>query len=71
MYRENQNVVYSKGAFRYYVIKKSRIFDPPHLPLIKLDDTRRARWPFRDLLCRVSTKISYVREVHHDYAIMM
>ena len=38
---------------------------------IKLDDTRRARWPFRDLLCRVSTKISYVREVQHDYAIMM
>ena len=36
-----------------------------------LDDTRRARWPFRDLLCRVSTKISYVREVQHDYAIMM
>ena len=36
-----------------------------------LDYTRRARWPFRDLLCRVSTKISYVREVQHDYAIMM
>ena len=44
--------------------------DPLH-KIPELDDTRRARWPFRDLLCRVSTKISYVREVQHDYAIMM